>query len=420
MTFLWNNFSEYYIIAQSKTWRQKMSIFSKGDASNLNPLYDGIIQSLGVSSAEQTYQTAISVIFWISIAISCIMLLVALKTFRDQRERQERGVISRDSVSEADTLDDELLDPVSLDDDSSETSEIKRNKRDAGSIFGMLAIIGGIVVLSLAFKMSDHIMTYIVKDTLPAYNLDSKTDSKIVYAENEIYYTNILQSNYSLLSEGDKQAFKEMLFGDVSKECGDNKTHCDIILNNQLLTKALENNEGMNLSQFLDKYKGSLLEIKLNEEESNRLKQETDTFLAIEKRLLDAEKELFKNTIGDIEQKQDDDKNRYSLEKIKIGEEIEINDDMVRKLQALSIKDKEDIGIEPTSKDVFEDSKLTFKPMANPDVRSPDWLNVKSAEIQKERENEERPELCRKLINLGIVDLIRQAHCEEYLIKMDR
>ena len=397
-----------------------MSIFSKGEASNLNPLYDGIIQSLGVSSAEQTYQTAISVIFWISIAISCIMLLVALKTFRDQRERQERGVISRDSVSEADTLDDELLDPVSLDDDSSETSEIKRNKKDAGSIFGMLAIIGGIVVLSLAFKMSDHIMTYIVKDTLPAYNLDSKTDSKIVYAENEIYYTNILQSNYSLLSEGDKQAFKEMLFGDVSKECGDNKTHCDIILNNQLLTKALENNEGMNLSQFLDKYKGSLLEIKLNEEESNRLKQETDTFLAIEKRLLDAEKELFKNTIGDIEQKQDDDKNRYSLEKIKIGEEIEINDDMVRKLQALSIKDKEDIGIEPTSKDVFEDSKLTFKPMANPDVRSPDWLNVKSAEIQKERENEERPELCRKLINLGIVDLIRQAHCEEYLIKMDR
>lgn len=397
-----------------------MSIFSKGEASNLNPLYDGIIQSLGVSSAEQTYQTAISVIFWISIAISCIMLLVALKTFRDQRERQERGVISRDSVSEADTLDDELLDPVSLDDDSSETSEIKRNKRDAGSIFGMLAIIGGIVVLSLAFKMSDHIMTYIVKDTLPAYNLDSKTDSKIVYAENEIYYTNILQSNYSLLSEGDKQAFKEMLFGDVSKECGDNKTHCDIILNNQLLTKALENNEGMNLSQFLDKYKGSLLTIKLNEEESNRLKQEADTFLAIEKRLLDAEKELFKNTIGDIEQKQDDDKNRYSLEKIKIGEEIEINDDMVRKLQALSLKDKEDIGIEPTAKDVFEDSKLTFKPMANPDVRSPDWLNVKSAEIQKERENEERPELCRKLINLGIVDLIRQAHCEEYLIKMDR
>lgn len=397
-----------------------MSIFSKGEASNLNPLYDGIIQSLGVSSAEQTYQTAISVIFWISIAISCIMLLVVLKTFRDQRERQERGVISRDSVSEADTLDDELLDPVSLDDDSSETSEIKRNKRDAGSIFGMLAIIGGIVVLSLAFKMSDHIMTYIVKDTLPAYNLDSKTDSKIVYAENEIYYTNILQSNYSLLSEGDKQAFKEMLFGDVSKECGDNKTHCDIILNNQLLTKALENNEGMNLSQFLDKYKGSLLTIKLNEEESNRLKQEADTFLAIEKRLLDAEKELFKNTIGDIEQKQDDDKNRYSLEKIKIGEEIEINDDMVRKLQALSLKDKEDIGIEPTAKDVFEDSKLTFKPMANPDVRSPDWLNVKSAEIQKERENEERPELCRKLINLGIVDLIRQAHCEEYLIKMDK
>ena len=392
-----------------------MSIFSKGDASNLNPLYDGIIQSLGVSSAEQTYQTAISVIFWISIAISCIMLLVALKTFRDQRELKERLGESRDSALEANTLDDELLDPVSLDDDSSETSETKRNKRDAGSIFGMLAIIGGIVVLSLAFKMSDHIMTYIVKDTLPAYNLDSKTDSKIVYAENEIYYTDILQSNYSLLSEGDKQAFKEMLFGDVSKECSDNKTHCDIILNNQLLTKALENNEGMNLSQFLDKYKGSLLTIKLNEEESNRLKQEADTFLAIEKRLLDAEKELFKNTIGDIEQKQDDDKNRYSLEKIKIGEEIEINDDMLRKLQALSIKDKEDIGIEPTSKDVFEDSKLTFKPMANPDVRSPDWLNVKSAEIQKERENEERPELCRKLIQLGIMDLVKEEHCEEYL-----
>ena len=392
-----------------------MSIFSKGDASNLNPLYDGIIQSLGVSSAEQTYQTAISVIFWISIAISCIMLLVALKTFRDQRERQERGVISRDSVSEADTLDDELLDPVSLDDDSSETSEIKRNKKDAGSIFGMLAIIGGIVVLSLAFKMSDHIMTYIVKDTLPAYNLDSKTDSKIVYAENEIYYTNILQSNYSLLSEGDKQSFKEMLFGDVSKECGDNKTHCDIILNNQLLTKALENNEGMNLSQFLDKYKGSLLTIKLNEEESNRLKQEADTFLAIEKRLLDVEKELFKNTIGDIEQKQDDDKNKYSLEKIKIGEEIEINDDMVRKLQALSIKDKEDIGIESTTKDVFEDSKLTFKPMANPDVRSAEWFQMKSAEIQNNREKEERPELCKKLIDLGIMDLIRESHCEEYL-----
>lgn len=392
-----------------------MSIFSKGDASNLNPLYDGIIQSLGVSSAEQTYQTAISVIFWISIAISCIMLLVALKTFRDQRERQERGVISRDSVSEADTLDDELLDPVSLDDDSSETSEIKRNKKDAGSIFGMLAIIGGIVVLSLAFKMSDHIMTYIVKDTLPAYNLDSKTDSKIVYAENEIYYTNILQSNYSLLSEGDKQSFKEMLFGDVSKECGDNKTHCDIILNNQLLTKALENNEGMNLSQFLDKYKGSLLTIKLNEEESNRLKQEADTFLAIEKRLLDVEKELFKNTIGDIEQKQDDDKNKYSLEKIKIGEEIEINDDMVRKLQALSIKDKEDIGIESTAKDVFEDSKLTFKPMANPDVRSAEWIQMKSAEIQNNREKEERPELCKKLIDLGIMDLIRESHCEEYL-----
>lgn len=234
-----------------------MLIFSKGDAGNLNPLYDGIIQSLGVSSEVQTYQTVISIIFWVSVFISCIMLLIALKAFRDQRERQERGVISRDSVSEADALDDELLDPVSLDDDSSETSEIKRNKRDAGSIFGMLAIISGIVVLSLAFKMSDYVTTYLKKDTLPAYNLDSKTDSTIVYAENEIYYTNILQSNYSLLSEADKQAFKEMLFGDVSKECSDNKTHCDIILNNQLLTKALENRGGFNLSQFLDAYKGA-------------------------------------------------------------------------------------------------------------------------------------------------------------------
>ena len=292
-----------------------MLIFSKGDAGNLNPLYDGIIQSLGVSSEVQTYQTVISIIFWVSVFISCIMFLIALKAFRDQRERQERGVISRDSVSEADALDDELLDPVSLDDDSSETSEIKRNKRDAGSIFGMLAIIGGIVVLSLAFKMSDYVTTYLKKDTLPAYNLDSKTDSTIVYAENEIYYTNILQSNYSLLSEADKQAFKEMLFGDVSKECSDNKTHCDIILNNQLLTKALENRGGFNLSQFLDAYKGSLLTIKLNEEESNRLKQEADAFLAIEKRLLDAEKELFKNTVGDVGQKQDDDKTNTHLKK---------------------------------------------------------------------------------------------------------
>jgi len=88
---------------------------------------------------------------------------------------------------------------------------------------------------------------------------------------------------------------------------------------------------------------------------------------------------------------------------------------MVRKLQALSIKDKEDIGIETTAKDVFEDNKLTFKPMANPDVRSPDWLNVKSAEIQKKRENEERPELCRKLIQLGIMDLVKEERCEEYL-----
>lgn len=392
-----------------------MSIFSKGDASNLNPLYDGIIQSLGVSSAEQTYQTAISVIFWISIAISSIMLLVALKTFRDQRERQERGVISRDSVSEADTLDDELLDPVSLDDDSSETSEIKRNKRDAGSIFGMLAIIGGIVVLSLAFKMSDHIMTYIVKDTLPAYNLDSKTDSKIVYAENEIYYTNILQSNYSLLSEGDKQAFKEMLFGDVSKECGVQNTHCNIVLNNQLLTKALENTEGINLAQFLDKYKNSLLVIKLNEEEKNRLKQETEIFLALEKKFAEAEKELFKNTVGSDNNKNKDDETKFFIQRLKVGEEIEINDEMVKKIEALSLKDKEDLGIEVSPQSTFDESKPVLKPMVNPDVRSAEWVQMKSAEIQNDREKEERPELCKKLIDLGIVDLVRESHCEEYL-----
>lgn len=392
-----------------------MSIFSKDEASNLNPLYDGIIQSLGVSSAEQTYQTAISVIFWISIAISCIMLLVALKTFRDQRERQERGVISRDSVFEADTLDDELLDPVSLDDDSSETSEIKRNKKDAGSIFGMLAIIGGIVVLSLAFKMSDHIMTYIVKDTLPAYNLDSKTDAKIVYAENEIYYTNILQSNYSLLSEGDKQAFKEMLFGDVSKECGDNKTHCDIILNNQLLTKALENTEGINLAQFLDKYKSGLLVIKLNEEEKNRLKQETETFLALEKKFAEAEKELFKNTVGNDNGKNKDDETKFFIQRLKVGEEIEINDEMVKKIEVLSIKDKEDLGIEVSSQSVFDESKPVLKPMVNPDVRTVEWVQMKSAEIQNDREKEERPELCKKLIDLGIMDLVKESRCEEYL-----
>lgn len=312
-----------------------MLIFSKGEAGSLNPLYDGIIQSLGVSNAEQTYQTTVSVIFWASVCICGAMLLITLKTFHNQYKRQK-------------------LDQGSLN-DSNVTSETKRNKKDACYIFNMLTIIGGLVVFSLAFKMSDYVTTYLKKDTLPAYNLDSKTDSTIVYAENEIYYTDILQSNYSLLSEADKQAFKAMLFGDVSKECSNNKTHCDIILNNQLLTKALENRDGFNLSQFLDAYKGSLLIIRLNEEESNRLKQEADAFLTIEKRLLDAEKELFKNSVGDVEQK------------------------------------------------------------TNPDVRSTDWVNIKSVKLQKIRENKERPELCRKLIQLEIMDLVKELHCEEYL-----
>lgn len=377
-----------------------MPIISKNYPSNLNPLYDGIIQLLGVSSAEQTYQTAISVIFWISILICCIMLLIALKAFRDQREYQDIGSLSNDNLLDADSLD---------------TNEIRRNKKDAGSIFGMLSIIGGIVALSLAFKMSDRIMTYIEKDTLPAYNLDLKTDSKNIYAENEIYYTDILQSNYAILSDSDKQAFKEMLFGDVSKECSDKNTHCNIVLNNQLLTKALENTEGINLAQFLDKYKNSILEIKLNEEEKNRLKQETETFLALEKKFAEAEKELFKNTVGNDNDKNKDDETKFFIQRLEVGQEVEINDEMVKKIEALSLKDKEDVEIEPTEKEVFKDNKLTFKPMTNPDVRSPDWLNVKSSEIQKERENEDRPELCRKIIQLGIVDFVKEAHCEEYL-----
>lgn len=377
-----------------------MPIISKNYPSNLNPLYDGIIQLLGVSSAEQTYQTAISVIFWISILICCIMLLIALKAFRDQREYQNIGSLSNDNLLDADSLD---------------TNEIRRNKKDAGSIFGMLSIIGGIVALSLAFKMSDRIMTYIEKDTLPAYNLDLKTDSKNIYAENEIYYTDILQSNYAILSDSDKQAFKEMLFGDVSKECSDKNTHCNIVLNNQLLTKALENTEGINLAQFLDKYKNSILEIKLNEEEKNRLKQETETFLALEKKFAEAEKELFKNTVGNDNDKNKDDETKFFIQRLEVGQEVEINDEMVKKIEALSLKDKEDVEIEPTEKEVFKDNKLTFKPMTNPDVRSPDWLNVKSSEIQKERENEDRPELCRKIIQLGIVDFVKEAHCEEYL-----
>lgn len=377
-----------------------MPIISKNYPSNLNPLYDGIIQLLGVSSAEQTYQTAISVIFWISILICCIMLLIALKAFRDQREYQDIGSLSNDNLLDADSLD---------------TNEIRRNKKDAGSIFGMLSIIGGIVALSLAFKMSDRIMTYIEKDTLPAYNLDLKTDSKNIYAENEIYYTDILQSNYAILSDSDKQAFKEMLFGDVSKECSDKNTHCNIVLNNQLLTKALENTEGINLAQFLDKYKNSILEIKLNEEEKNRLKQETETFLALEKKFAEAEKELFKNTVGNDNDKNKDDETKFFIQRLEVGQEVEINDEMVKKIEALSLKDKKDVEIEPTEKEVFKDNKLTFKPMTNPDVRSPDWLNVKSSEIQKERENEDRPELCRKIIQLGIVDFVKEAHCEEYL-----
>lgn len=376
-----------------------MSIFSKGDASNLNPLYDGIIQLLGVSSAEQTYQTAISVIFWVSVLICCIMFLIALKAFLDQREYQDAGSLSNESLLDADSLD---------------TNEIKRNKKDAGSIFGMLAIIGGIVALSLAFKMSDHIMTYIVKDTLPAYNLDLKTDSKNIYAENEVYYTDILHSNYAILSDADKQAFKEMLFGDVSKECSVQNTHCNIVLNNQLLTKALENTEGINLAQFLDKYKNSLLVIKLNEEEKNRLKQETETFLALEKKFAEAEKEMFKNTVGDSG-KNKDDETKFFIQRLKVGEEIEINDEMVKKIEALSLKDKEDLGIEVSPQSAFDESKQVLKPMANPDVRSVEWIQMKSAEIQNDREKEERPELCKKLIDLGIVDLVRESHCEEYL-----
>ena len=376
-----------------------MSIFSKGDAGNLNPLYDGIIQLLGVSSAEQTYQTAISVIFWISVFICCIMLLIALKAFLDQSEYQDTGSLSNNSLLDADSLD---------------TNEIKRNKKDAGSIFGMLSIIGGIVALSLAFKMSDHIMTYIEKDTLPAYNLDLKIDSKNIYAENEVYYTDILQSNYAILSDADKQAFKEMLFGDVSKECSVQNTHCNIVLNNQLLTKALENTEGINLAQFLDKYKNSLLVIKLNEEEKNRLKQETETFLALEKKLAEAEKELFKNTVSDSG-KNKDDETKFFIQRLKVGEEIEINDEMVKKIEALSLKDKEDLGIETSSQSVFDESKPVLKPMANPDVRSVEWIQMKSAEIQNDREKEERPELCKKLIDLGIMDLVKESRCEEYL-----
>lgn len=376
-----------------------MSIFSKGDAGNLNPLYDGIIQLLGVSSAEQTYQTAISVIFWVSVFICCIMFLIALKAFLDQREYQDTGSLSNDSLLDADSLD---------------TNEIKRNKKDAGTIFGMLSIIGGIVALSLAFKMSDHIMTYIVKDTLPAYNLDLKTDSKNIYAENEVYYTDILHSNYAILSDADKQAFKEMLFGDVSKECSVQNTHCNIVLNNQLLTKALENHEGINLAQFLDKYKNSLLVIKLNEEEKNLLKQETEIFLALEKKFAEAEKELFKNTVGNDNSKNKDDETKFFIQRLKVGEEIEINDEMVKKIEALSLKDKEDLGIE-SSQSVFDESKPVLKPMANPDVRSEEWIQMKSAEIQNDREKEERPELCKKLIDLGIMDLVRESNCEEYL-----
>lgn len=88
---------------------------------------------------------------------------------------------------------------------------------------------------------------------------------------------------------------------------------------------------------------------------------------------------------------------------------------MVKKIEALSLKDKEDLGIEVSPQSTFDESKPVLKPMINPDVRSPDWLNVKSAEIQKKRENEERPELCRKLIQLGIMDLVKEEHCEEYL-----
>ena len=88
---------------------------------------------------------------------------------------------------------------------------------------------------------------------------------------------------------------------------------------------------------------------------------------------------------------------------------------MVKKIEALSLKDKEDFGIETSSQSVFDESKPVLKTMVNPEVRSAEWIQMKSAEIQNNREKEERPELCKKLIDLGIVDLVRESHCEEYL-----
>lgn len=357
-----------------KFGEEKMPIISKNDTGNLNPLYDGIIQSLGISSAEQTYQTAISVIFWVSVFICCLMLLITLKTFRDQREFKDSGSLANEGLLETDSLG---------------THEVRRNKKDAGSIFAMLSIIGGIVALSLAFKMSDRIVTYVEKDMLPAYNLDLKTDSKNIYAENEVYYTDILQSNYAILSDDDKQAFKEMLFGDVSKECNDQNTHCNIVLNNQLLTKALENTEGINLAQFLDKYKNSLLEIKLNDEERDRLKQETETFLELEKKFFDAEKELFKNIVGDTSKNKDDETN-FFIQRLEVGKEVEINDEMVEKIKALSLKE-EDFRIDNALEGAFIENKPALQTIKNPDVRSDEWFKAKSAEIQNEREKAEQP-----------------------------
>lgn len=119
--------------------------------------------------------------------------------------------------------------------------------------------------------------------------------------------------------------------------------------------------------------------------------------------------------MGSDNNKNKDDETKFFIQRLKVGEEIEINDEMVKKIEALSLKDKEDLGIEVSPQSTFDESKPVLKPMVNPDVRSAEWVQMKSAEIQNDREKEERPELCKKLIDLGIVDLVRESHCEEYL-----
>ena len=113
--------------------------------------------------------------------------------------------------------------------------------------------------------------------------------------------------------------------------------------------------------------------------------------------------------------KNKDDETKFFIQRLKVGEEIEINDEMVKKIEALSLKDKEDFGLEVSPQSTFDEIKPVLKPMTNPDVRSGEWVQSKSAEIKNDREKEERPELCKKLINLGIMDLVREYHCEEYL-----